>query len=114
MVTFECIRYQMNAYHTLRTLADDPAYRNLNLRFKELARGKAELDAEPPVWDPSEVHTLERRHVEPAKTGSTLLRVVMGVVRTFNQVLSPVTPLPEPCSNELRMRMTSRNGLQSK
>ncbi|KAB0669030.1 hypothetical protein F6V30_14430 [Oryzomonas sagensis] len=69
-----------DAYRALRTLADDPAFRDLKIRFKELARGKAEIDSEPSAWNPSEVITLESEHVEPAKTGDALLKIVMGIL----------------------------------
>jgi len=68
------------AYQSMRTLAADRFFKNREIRFAELARGKAEQDAELPPWIPSEVVAFERQYVAPAKTGDALLRVVMSIL----------------------------------
>jgi len=69
----------VEAYQSMRILAADPAFSDREIRFTELARGKAELDAELPPWKPLDVVTFERQYVAPAKTGETLLRIVIGI-----------------------------------
>lgn len=73
-------RSGVEAYQAMQVLAVEPAIRSRGIRFKELARGKAERDAELPEWGPSEVLAFERQYVAPAKTGEALIRVVMGVL----------------------------------
>jgi hypothetical protein len=74
-------------FHALRRMADDPKFSSRAIRFRELSRGKAERDAEPPAWSPSEVLTFERERTAPAKTGADLLRVVLAVLRDIQFVL---------------------------
>ncbi|WP_316233577.1 hypothetical protein [Bradyrhizobium sp. SZCCHNPS2010] len=69
-----------DAYQAMKRLADDPIFALRSLRFHELARGKAERDAEIPAWTAAEVLTFERNGTAPAKTGDDLLRVVLGVL----------------------------------
>ena len=52
----------------------------LRLRFRELARGMAERDTEPPEWKPADILDFERRHVLPVKTAADLYRVVLSVL----------------------------------
>ncbi|MDR3579565.1 MAG: hypothetical protein P4L44_06360 [Oryzomonas sp.] len=68
------------AYRAMRQLSVDPVFSLRTIRFNELARGKAEQDAEPPAWKPAEVLAFERQYVAPAKTGDVLLNVVIGVL----------------------------------
>ncbi len=70
----------VEAYRAMRMLAADEAFPSRAIRFRELAHGKAEQDAEPPAWTPAEVLALERCHVAPVKSGEALLRVVMDVL----------------------------------
>jgi hypothetical protein len=70
-----------DAYHALRRVAEDPAVALRAARFRELARGKAERDAELPAWTPKEVLTFERQRTAPTKSGADLLRVVEGVLK---------------------------------
>lgn len=69
-----------DAYRAMRTLALEGVFQARILRMNELARGKAEYDADPPAWTPAEVLAFERCSVAPAKTGEALLHVVMGVL----------------------------------
>ena len=59
--------------------AHDPDFAIRSERFRELARGKAERDAEYPAWTIPEVVTFETQYTAPVKTGDDLLRVVLGV-----------------------------------
>lgn len=70
-----------DAFRALRRLAEEPEFAISAERFKELARGKAERDTEPPAWHEAEVVSFEQRHSAPAKTGIDLLRVVMAVLQ---------------------------------
>jgi hypothetical protein len=56
-------------------------------RFHELARGKAERDAENPAWS-AEVVIFERQFTAPVKTGADLLRLVMGILADIAQNLT--------------------------
>jgi hypothetical protein len=71
----------VDAFRALRRLAEEPEFAIRAERFKELARGKAERDTEPPAWKETEVVSFEQQHAAPAKTGIDLLRVVMSVFR---------------------------------
>ena len=68
------------AYHAVLRLAGEDTCPMYSLRFREMARGKAEADAETPAWTPEEVRSFERSYVVPAKTGEALLDSVMGVL----------------------------------
>jgi hypothetical protein len=69
-----------DAYHALRRVADDPAFALRASRFRELAHGKAERDAELAAWTPKEVLTFERERTAPVKAGTDLLRLVEAVL----------------------------------
>jgi hypothetical protein len=69
-----------DAFRALRRLAEEREFAIRAERFKELARGKAERDTEPPAWNEVEVVAFEERHTAPAKTGTDLLRIVMSVL----------------------------------
>ena len=69
-----------DAYDALRRVAADSEYALRADRFRELARGKAERDAEPPAWSAAEVVRYEQHHTAPVKTGYDLLRVVIAVL----------------------------------
>lgn len=70
-----------DAYRAMCRIADDPVFTMRASRFRELARSKAERDAELPAWTPKEVLTFERQRTAPAKTGIDLLRMVESVIR---------------------------------
>jgi hypothetical protein len=70
-----------DAFRALRRLAEEPEFAIRAERFKELARGKAERDTEPPAWNEVEVVSFEQQHTAPAKTGIDLFRVVMSVLQ---------------------------------
>jgi hypothetical protein len=77
-----------DAYQAMKGLAEDPVFSLSSHRFRELARGKAERDAESPAWNAVEVLTFQRQFTAPAKTGADLLRVVMGVLADIAQNLT--------------------------
>jgi hypothetical protein len=77
-----------DAYQAMQRLADDPVFALSSHRFHELARGKAERDAEFPAWTAAEVLTLERDSTAPAKTGADLLRIVLGVLADIQHNLT--------------------------
>jgi hypothetical protein len=70
-----------DAYRAFRRVADDPAVALRAARFRELARGMAERDAELPAWTPKEVVNFERERTAPVKTGSDLLRLVEAILK---------------------------------
>jgi hypothetical protein len=76
------------AYHAMKRLADDPVFELRSHRFHELARQKAERDTEGPAWSAAESLTFHRECTAPAKTGTDLLRVVMGVLADIAQKLT--------------------------
>jgi hypothetical protein len=77
-----------DAYYAMKRLADDPIVALRSHRFRELARGKAERDAEIPAWTAAEVLKFERESTAPAKTGTDLLRVVLGVLADIQHNLT--------------------------
>ncbi len=77
-----------DAYQAMKRLAGDPVFALRSHRFRELARGKAERDAESPAWNGAEVVTFQRQFTAPAKTGADLLRVIMGVLADIAQNLT--------------------------
>lgn len=92
------------AYHAVRTLAEDPVVGSRGFRFNELAHGKAEQDAELPAWTPAEVLAFEGRYAAPAKSGEALLRLLMGVLSDIQDSLGHADatsrPLLERAANE--------------
>jgi hypothetical protein len=77
-----------DAYQAVKRLAADPVFALRSHRFLELARGKAERDAESSAWSGAEVLTFQRQFTAPAKTGADLLRVVVGVIADIAQNLT--------------------------
>jgi hypothetical protein len=71
----------------MRALADDPIFELRARRFRELAREKAEQDSELPAWTEREVVDFEKQWIAPVKTGTDLLRVLMGVLDNINHDL---------------------------
>jgi hypothetical protein len=69
-----------DAYRAMVRAANDPDFAVRSERFKELARGKAERDAEYPAWTIPEVITFETQYTAPVKTGADLLGLVLGVL----------------------------------
>jgi hypothetical protein len=78
----------VDAFRALIRIAEEPEFEICAERFKELARGKAERDTEPPAWREAEVVSFEQRHTAPAKIGIDLLRVVMAVLQDIQLQLS--------------------------
>jgi hypothetical protein len=73
-----------DAYRVMCRAADHPYFSIRAERFKELARKKAERDAELPPWQPAEVVAFEKSHVVPVKTGTDLLRLALVVLDDIN------------------------------
>jgi len=69
-----------DAHQAILELASDPIFADSAKRFKELAHGKAEDDSEISPWKACEVADFEKHHIKPIKTGSDLLRVIVGVL----------------------------------
>ncbi|MET4072595.1 hypothetical protein ABID58_007424 [Bradyrhizobium sp. S3.2.6] len=69
-----------DAYRAMLRAANDPDFAVRAERFKELARGKAERDAEYPAWTIAEVITFETQYTAPVKTGADLLKLTLGVL----------------------------------
>lgn len=72
-----------DAFRTLKGLAEKPEFALRAERLRELARAKAESDAEPPAWNEEEVVSFEVQRTAPVKTGADLLRVVLSI---FNDI----------------------------
>jgi hypothetical protein len=93
-----------DAYRAMVRAANDPDFAARSERFRELARGKAERDAEYPAWTIPEVITFETRYTAPVKTGADLLRLVLGIladiVFTLNKGDSTSRPLLERAKDE--------------
>jgi hypothetical protein len=77
-----------DAYQAMQRLASDPIFALRSHRFHELARGKAERDAEGPAWTTGEALRFHRECTAPVKTGADLLRVVTGVLEDIAQNLT--------------------------
>ena len=97
-------KHGSNAYEAARTLAKDKLFEAHSTRLSELAHGKAERDAEMPAWTPAEVLDFERRLIIPAKTGETLLQIVLSVLSdlqaSFSMSDATSLPLVERARNE--------------
>ena len=68
------------AFYTLKKLADDSSLGHTTLRWRELAKKKAENDAEPPAWSANDINRLEQAYTAPVKTGDDLFRLVLSVL----------------------------------
>ncbi|MCP4006495.1 MAG: hypothetical protein GY725_20140, partial [bacterium] len=69
-----------HAQHAMRALSAAETCKARSIHFRQLTHGKAEHDAELPIWAPTEVLHFERCLIAPAKTGEALLRVVLAVL----------------------------------
>jgi len=69
-----------DAYAVITLLANEPDFVDSALRFKELAHGKAQGDADLVPWSATEVVSFGREHSAPVKTGMQLLRLMVGVL----------------------------------
>lgn len=69
-----------DGFAAMRRLGDHPAVAVHARRFRQMARGMAERDAEMPAWTISEVVAFEQRHLAPIKTGADLFRIVLGTL----------------------------------
>lgn len=97
-----------DAYFALRRVASDPNYALRADRFRELARGMAERDTEPPSWTAKEVVAFEREYTAPVKTGGELLKIVMNVLEDIQHALDhndvSSRPLLQNARNEGEVR----------
>ncbi|HUN95493.1 MAG TPA: hypothetical protein VMU69_04540, partial [Bradyrhizobium sp.] len=73
-------RQGADAFRAVQHAAELPMFALRANRFCELARGKAERDAELVPWTTSEVLNFERQHTAPIKTGDDLLRLAMAIL----------------------------------
>ncbi len=76
------------AFRALEQAAAKPAFTARVMRFREIARGKAERDTDPPAWTEIEIAAFRDEHTAPAKTGSDLMRIVLGTLRDIQSRLT--------------------------
>jgi len=69
-----------DAYQAMNELADTPEIGERNHRFRQLARGMAERDAEFPAWTENETLEFENKHIAPIKNGDALYRCILNVL----------------------------------
>lgn len=69
-----------DAWAAVRRLADTPGMEISRMRLLELARRKADRDAEIAAWRPSEVRDFETKCLAPAKTGAELVDLTKAVL----------------------------------
>lgn len=100
-----------DAHRALKRLALVPAVKIRRERFEQLARGKAERDSELPEWRPAEVAAFERTHSAPVKTGSDLLRVVVGVLRDIQLQMDKGDVTSRPLVQRAQTEDEARNWL---
>lgn len=74
----------VEAYDTVRRLANSRMMKARNLWLRELARQMADRDSDFPAWMPSETVAFERNHLLPPKTGAQLYRVAQSAVNQIN------------------------------
>jgi hypothetical protein len=70
----------IEAYRATAHLAEDQNFEGDHLRFLELARSKAEQDAEIGAWTASQVIAFERSGLSPATTGEEFFRVSRSIL----------------------------------
>lgn len=70
----------VEAYRATRRLAENDTFTGNRMRFLELARSKAEQDAEIGVWMPAQVVAFERSGLAPATTGEEFFRLSRSVL----------------------------------
>jgi hypothetical protein len=97
-----------DAYRAMVRTANDPDFAVRSERFRELARGKAERDAEYPAWTIPEVIAFETKHTAPVKTGAELLRLVLGIL---NDIVFRLTK-GDATSRQLLERATDEDEVQ--
>lgn len=76
------------AYRAVLALAEDLDLKIRWARFRQLARGMAERDAEPRAWIEGQVIEMERRSAAPAQSGADLLRIATGVIHDIDAGLT--------------------------
>jgi hypothetical protein len=78
-------------------------------RFRELAHGKAERDAEFEPWQPDQVVTMETRHIAPIRTSHDLIRVITSVLQDIQRDLAH----EDASSRTLLLKADSENLVQN-
>lgn len=73
-------RQGAEAFHAMQRFVERIEDEGRSRRYRELARSKAENDAEPPAWSAAEVMAFECQHTAPVKTGKDLLRLALSVL----------------------------------
>lgn len=98
-----------DAYRAMERLSNSPAIKLRAHRFRELARGKAEKDAELLAWTEAEVVAFQTKHTRPVKTGHDLLLVTASVLADIQHALSrgdlAGQPLLQRAKNEEEMKV---------
>ncbi len=77
-----------DAFRAMQRASEHPALRSREIRFRELAHGKAERDSDTPAWKEAEVVAFERQKTAPVKTGGDLLRIVSAVIQDIQHDLT--------------------------
>jgi len=75
------------AYLVVKGLADAGIAGISKTRFRELAHGKAERDAEFAPWRPGQVVAMETQHTAPVRTSDDLMRATMSVLADIKRDL---------------------------
>ncbi|TRX00764.1 NACHT domain-containing protein [Candidatus Methylobacter oryzae] len=69
-----------DAYQAMIELADTSEIGERKHRFRQLARGMVERDAELPAWTENETLTFENKHITPIKNGNELYQCILHVL----------------------------------
>jgi hypothetical protein len=70
----------IDAYQAVIELADAPEISERKHRFRQLARGMAERDAEFSSWNENEVLTFESQYIAPIESADALYQCVLNVL----------------------------------
>lgn len=111
-----------DAWAAVRRLADTPGMEASRLRFLELARRKADRDAELAAWHPLEVRDFETKCLAPAKTGAELFDLAKAILeeiaddltsadassRSLLQAAQEEEPVQLWLAEQLRLRSSDR------
>jgi hypothetical protein len=76
-----------DAHGAILRIAEDLAP-DRQRRFRELAQGMAERDADPPAWAPIDILRFEQKGLWPARTGDDLMRLILGVLADIGRGLT--------------------------
>ena len=73
-----------DAFRAMQRLSSHPIFAARAHQLEILARGKAEYDADGPAWTGQETIAFNQSWAAPAKTGTDLLRIVLGVLNDIS------------------------------